>query len=81
MEGGNVLLTATVSYIQSEIMPVLAGIATGGIVVQVIRKGIKAQEDGISFTEFLLQVKKLILAGAIIITAASIVATIKIHYI
>lgn len=74
------LLTATVGYITSQLYPVLYGIIPLGITVRIIMKGMEAQEKGLSFTEFFIEVKKLLFAGIVVIVIEALVAAFKTYY-
>lgn len=74
------LLTATTKYINQNLYPALIGIIEVGIVFRIIMKGIDAQTEGLSFSEFLNQIKKLIVAGIIGIVIGSLVAVFQKYY-
>ena len=74
------LLTNTVKLINSDLVPVMLGIISAGIVAKVIMKGIKAQEDGTPLSDFLKQAKKLIWAGIISIVMTGLVSAVQYYY-
>lgn len=74
------LLTNTVKLINGDLVPVILGIITGGIVVKIIMKGMEAQENDVPLTDFFKQTKKLIWAGIISMAMTGIVSAVQHYY-
>lgn len=71
------LLTSTTSYINNNIIPVLAGLVEGGIILRAVIKITDGMEKGASFTEIFQSIKKLLVADAIGVCIVAIVASLK----
>lgn len=73
------LLTATTAYINSHIIPVLAGLVEAGIVFRIAIKISDGLHEEVSFGEIFQRIRKLLMAAAIGICIIAVVSSIK-HY-
>ncbi len=71
------LLTSTTNYINNNIIPVLAGLVEGGIILRAVIKITDGMEKGASSTEIFQSIKKLLVADAIGVCIVAIVASLK----
>lgn len=71
------LLTSTTSYINNNIIPVLAGLVEAGIILRAVIKITDGMEKGASFIEIFQSIKNLLIADAIGVCIVAIVASLK----
>lgn len=71
------LLTSTTSYINNNLIPALAGLVEGGIILRAVIKITDGIEKGASLTEIFHSIENLLKAAAIGICIIAIVASLK----
>ena len=74
------LLTSTTSYINNNIIQVLAGLVEAGIILRAVIKITDGMEKGASFTEIFQSIKNLLIADAIGVCIVAIVASLKRYF-